>query len=49
MAVAASVDRSVHHAEVAVLQGEICRLKGKGQEVLEREGRTEKGSDSSCC
>ena len=34
MAVAALVDRLVHHAEVLVLRGDSYRLKGKGKEVL---------------
>ncbi len=34
VAVAALVDRLVHHAEVIVLRGESYRLKGKGKEVL---------------
>ena len=34
MAVAAMVDRLVHHAEVIVLKGESYRLKGKGKEVM---------------
>jgi len=33
-AVAAMVDRLVHHAEVIVLKGDSYRLKGKGKEVL---------------
>lgn len=37
VAVAALVDRLVHHAEVIVLKGESYRLKGKGKEVLETE------------
>jgi DNA replication protein DnaC len=39
VAVAAMVDRLVHHAEVIVLKGDSYRLKGKGREVL--------GSDST--
>jgi len=35
VAVAALVDRLVHHAEVLVLRGDSYRLKGKGKEVLE--------------
>ena len=34
VAVAALVDRLVHHAEVIVLRGDSYRLKGKGKEVL---------------
>jgi DNA replication protein DnaC len=34
VAVAAMVDRLVHHAEVIVLKGESYRLRGKRQEVL---------------
>ena len=34
VAVAALVDRLVHHSEVLVLRGESYRLKGKGKEVL---------------
>ena len=34
MAVAALVDRLVHHSEVLVLRGESYRLKGKSKEVL---------------
>ncbi len=34
VAVAAMVDRLVHHAEVIVLKGESFRLRGKRQEVL---------------
>jgi hypothetical protein len=34
VAVAAMVDRLVHHAEVIVLKGESYRLKGKGKEVM---------------
>jgi DNA replication protein DnaC len=34
VAVAAMVDRLVHHAEVIVLKGESFRLKGKGKEVM---------------
>lgn len=37
VAVAALVDRLVHHAEVIVLRGESYRLKGKSKEVLEGE------------
>jgi DNA replication protein DnaC len=33
VAVAAMVDRLVHHAEVMVLKGESYRLKGRGKEV----------------
>lgn len=39
VAVAALVDRLVHHAEVIVLRGESYRLKGKGKELLQAEGR----------
>lgn len=40
VAVAALVDRLVHHAEIIVLKGESYRLKGKGKEVMsETEGR----------
>jgi DNA replication protein DnaC len=39
VAVAALVDRLVHHAEVIVLRGESYRLKGKGKELLRGEGR----------
>lgn len=38
VAVAAMVDRLVHHAEVIVLRGDSYRLKGKGKEVLQPEG-----------
>jgi DNA replication protein DnaC len=38
VAVAALVDRLVHHAEVIVLRGESYRLKGKGKEVMQGEG-----------
>jgi DNA replication protein DnaC len=34
VAVAALVDRLVHHAEVIVLKGESYRLKGTGKEVI---------------
>jgi hypothetical protein len=34
VAVAAMVDRLVHHAEVIVLRGESYRLKGRGKEVM---------------
>lgn len=34
MAVAAMVDRLVHHAEVIPLKGDSYRLKGKGKEVM---------------
>jgi DNA replication protein DnaC len=34
VAVAAMVDRLVHHAEVIVLKGDSYRLKGKGKEVM---------------
>jgi DNA replication protein DnaC len=37
VAVAALVDRLVHHAEVIVLKGESYRLKGKGKEVMASE------------
>src|SRR5437867_3978717 len=40
VAVAALVDRLVHHADVMVLKGESYRLKGKGKEVLASEGAT---------
>jgi len=40
VAVAALVDRLVHHAEVLVLRGESYRLKGKGKELLQGDGRT---------
>jgi DNA replication protein DnaC len=42
VAVAALVDRLVHHAEVLVLRGESHRLKGKGKgkEVLQGDERT---------
>ena len=39
MAVAALVDRLVHHAEVLVLRGDSYRLKGKGKEVLDGDDR----------
>ena len=39
VAVAALVDRLVHHAEVIVLRGDSYRLKGKGKELLQGEGR----------
>jgi DNA replication protein DnaC len=39
IAVAALVDRLVHHAEVIVMRGESYRLKGK-QKLLEGEGRS---------
>ena len=35
VAVAAMVDRLVHHAEVIVLRGDSYRLKGKAKEVIE--------------
>ena len=35
VAVAALVDRLVHHAEVLVLRGDSYRLKGKGKELLQ--------------
>src|SRR5438105_13377722 len=39
VAVAALVDRLVHHAEMIVLKGESYRLKGRGKEVIgQREG-----------
>jgi DNA replication protein DnaC len=41
VAVAAMVDRLVHHAEVIVLRGDSYRLKGKGKEVLQPEGLRE--------
>ena len=34
VAVAAMVDRLVHHAEVIALKGESYRLKGRGKEVM---------------
>ena len=34
IAVAAMVDRLVHHAEVIKLKGESYRLKGRGKEVV---------------
>ena len=37
VAVAAMVDRLVHHAEVIVIRGDSYRLKGKGKEVLQPE------------
>ncbi len=40
VAVAAMVDRLVHHAEVLVLRGDSYRLKGKGKEALDSEGAT---------
>jgi DNA replication protein DnaC len=40
IAVAALVDRLVHHAEVIVMRGESYRLKGKQRELLEGEGRS---------
>jgi DNA replication protein DnaC len=40
VAVAALVDRLVHHAEVIVMRGESYRLKGKQRELLEGEGRS---------
>jgi DNA replication protein DnaC len=39
VAVAAMVDRLVHHAEVIVLRGDSYRLKGKGKEVMQSEAR----------
>jgi DNA replication protein DnaC len=39
VAVAALVDRLVHHAEVLVLRGDSYRLKGKGKEVLQGDER----------
>ena len=39
VAVAALVDRLVHHAEVIVLRGDSYRLKGKGKEVLAADER----------
>lgn len=39
IAVAALVDRLVHHAEVMVMRGESYRLKGKQRELLEGEAR----------
>ena len=38
VAVAAMVDRLVHHAEVIVLRGDSYRLKGKGKEVMQPGG-----------
>src|SRR5207244_2844164 len=40
VAVAAMVDRLVHHAEVIVLKGDSYRLKGKGKEVMGSEAAT---------
>ncbi len=37
VAVAALVDRLVHHAEVIVLKGDSYRLRGKGKEVMASE------------
>jgi DNA replication protein DnaC len=37
VAVAAMVDRLIHHAEVIVLKGDSYRLKGKGKEVMASE------------
>ncbi len=37
VAVAAMVDRLVHHAEVIVLKGDSYRLRGKGKEVMATE------------
>jgi DNA replication protein DnaC len=37
VAVAAVVDRLVHHAEIIVLKGESYRLRGKGKEVIASE------------
>jgi DNA replication protein DnaC len=37
VAVAAMVDRLVHHAEVIVLKGESYRLRGKREDVLSGE------------
>jgi DNA replication protein DnaC len=37
VAVAAMVDRLVHHAEVIVLRGDSYRLKGKGKEVMQED------------
>lgn len=37
VAVAAMVDRLVHHAEVIVLKGDSYRLKGKNKEVMTAE------------
>ena len=39
VAVAALVDRLVHHAGVLVLRGDSYRLKGKGKEVLDGDDR----------
>ena len=39
VAVAALVDRLVHHAEVLVLRGDSYRLKDKGKEVLQGDDR----------
>jgi len=38
VAVAAMVDRLVHHAEVIALRGDSYRLKGKAKEVMAQEG-----------
>ena len=40
IAVAALVDRLVHHSEVIVMRRESYRLKGKQRELLEGEGRS---------
>ena len=37
VAVAALVDRLVHHADVIVMRGESYRLKGKGRELMQAE------------
>lgn len=37
VAVAAMVDRLVHHADVIVLKGDSYRLRGKGKEVMAAE------------
>jgi DNA replication protein DnaC len=39
VAVAAMVDRLVHHADVIVLRGDSYRLKGKGKEVMASESQ----------
>jgi hypothetical protein len=44
VAVAAMVDRLIHHAEVIVLRGDSYRLKGNGKEVLQPEGPREASS-----
>jgi DNA replication protein DnaC len=37
VAVAALVDRLVHHAAVIVMRQGSCRLKGKGRELMQAE------------